>query len=96
MVFIDQVSGRQSQHIEQRVKDCVVEQVGPAEYRVSFPDHEDKPDRRVTLGLLGDRGIAVCLDWITNAPCEANQNKRPCCHCVAAVREFASGIGKAA
>lgn len=91
MVYIDQLTGKQSQHIENRVKNCSVEKTGPAEYRVSC-DEPGKADRRVQFGLLGDRGIAVCTDWQTGKECDANKNKRPCCHAVKAFREFEKSI----
>lgn len=92
-VYIEQLQGRHSKHIESRVAKCSVEQVGPAEYRVK----EGESDKRVSLGLLGDRGIAVCKDFKTTKPCEANKNEMPCCHCVAAYRDFENSVkGKAA
>lgn len=89
MVYLDQLEGRHSDRIERRVASCVVKQVGPAEYEVSFPDQPDKEIRIVRLGLLGERGIASCS-------CIANKRERPCCHCVASFREFKRGIPKAA
>lgn len=91
MVYIEKLQGRQSQHVESRVSHCTVEQVGPAEYRINC-NQEGKTDKRVTLGLLGERGIAVCVDWESGAPCEANRNERPCCHAVAAYRHFESTV----
>lgn len=87
MVYIEQLQGRHSQRIESRVSHCSVEQVGPAEYRINC-NQEGKTDKRVTLGLLGKRGIAVCKDWKSGKPCEANRNEGPCCHAVKAYREF--------
>ena len=91
MVYLEQLQGRQSQHIESRVARCSVEQVGPAEYRVKC-NQEGKTDKRVTLGLLGERGIAVCVDWESGKDCEANRNERPCCHAVKVYREFEAGV----
>lgn len=81
------IQGRQSQHIESRVSHCTVKQVGPAEYRINC-NQEGKADKRVTLGLLGERGIAVCVDFYSNEPCRANANGIACAHGVAAYREF--------
>lgn len=91
MVYIDLLAKRQSQRIESRVSRCSVEQVGPAEYRVNC-NEEGKTDKRVTLGLLGERGIAVCVDWESGKACEANRKEIPCCHAVKAYREFEGGV----
>lgn len=91
MVYLDLLAKRQSQHIESRVSRCTVEQVGPAEYRVKC-NQEGKSDKRVTLGFLGERGIAVCVDWVSGKDCEANRNERPCCHAVKVYREFEDGV----
>lgn len=95
MVYLEQLQGRQSQHIESRVSRCTVEQVGPAEYRINC-NEEGKSDKRVTLGLLGERGIAVCVDWESGKPCQANRNEGPCCHAVKAYRHFESSVEKEA
>lgn len=56
MIYLEQLQGRQSQHIESRVSRCSVEQTGPAEYRINC-NEEGKTDKRVTLGLIGERGV---------------------------------------
>lgn len=91
MVYLDLLAKRQSQRIESRVSRCSVEQVGPAEYRVNC-NEEVKSDKRVTLGFLGERGIAVCVDWESGKACEANRNEKSCCHAVKVYREFESSV----
>jgi len=77
-----------SPHVRARAAQCVVEQVAPDEYAVEV----DGTTKRIKLVQMGEQVFAICLDWRSGIPCEANDYKRECCHVIAVLKEFTKGL----